>query len=145
MSRQKGQGVIEFALVLPLLMLVIMGLCYFGMAFSDYLVLNNDVRSIAREASLTNCSEANLKKIKDNYKDEESKLPFHFYTVDKIEIIPNRDTYNVEVTLYYHLSEGTWLGKIMTNLTEKNSVYSENSERHTSTYFMYCDSLKNSN
>ena len=141
MSKQKGQGVIEFALVLPFLMLIIMGMCYFGMAFSDYLMLNNNVRSIAREASLTDCSDAKLKEIKGKY--EDPYLPFKFYTVDRIEIYPNRTTSNVEVTLYYHLNEGTWLGKIMTNLTDNNGIYSENGEKHTKTYNMYSDNLKN--
>ena len=37
MFKQKAQGVVEFALVLPLFLLLIIGTIYFGMAFSDYL------------------------------------------------------------------------------------------------------------
>lgn len=49
---QKAQGIVEFALVLPLFLLLVMGIIYFGMAFSDYLTMSNSVRSIAHDASL---------------------------------------------------------------------------------------------
>ena len=52
MKSQKAQGIVEFALVLPLFLLIVMGIIYFGLAFSDYLTMNNTVRSIAHEASL---------------------------------------------------------------------------------------------
>lgn len=52
MFKQNAQGVVEFALVLPLFLLLIIGTIYFGMAFSDYLAINNAVRSIAHEASM---------------------------------------------------------------------------------------------
>ena len=52
MFKQKAQGLVEFALVLPLFLLLVIGTIYFGMAFSDYLTMNNVVRSIAHEASL---------------------------------------------------------------------------------------------
>lgn len=49
---QRAQGIVEFAVVLPLFLLLSMGVIYFGMAFSDYLTMSNTVRSIAHEASL---------------------------------------------------------------------------------------------
>lgn len=49
---QRGQGIVEFALVLPLFMLVLMGIITFGMAFSDYASLENVARSSARAAAL---------------------------------------------------------------------------------------------
>ena len=49
---QKAQGIVEFALVLPLFLLLVMGIIYFGMAFSDYLTMSNSVRSIAHVALL---------------------------------------------------------------------------------------------
>lgn len=52
MHNQKAQGIVEFALVLPLFLLLVMGIIYFGLAFSDYLTMSNTVRSIAHEASL---------------------------------------------------------------------------------------------
>lgn len=49
---QKAQGIVEFAVVLPLFLLLSIGVIYFGMAFSDYLTMNNTVRSVAHNASL---------------------------------------------------------------------------------------------
>ena len=49
---QRAQGLVEFALVIPLFLLLVMGIIYFGMAFSDYLTMSNSVRSIAHDASL---------------------------------------------------------------------------------------------
>ncbi|WP_177166217.1 TadE/TadG family type IV pilus assembly protein [Selenomonas ruminantium] len=50
MKSQKGQGLIEFALVLPLFLLVVWGIIYFGFLFSDYLTMSQMARSTAREA-----------------------------------------------------------------------------------------------
>ena len=52
MRFQKGQSVVEFALVLPIFLLLVYGVFYIGMIFADYMALNNIARSSAREASL---------------------------------------------------------------------------------------------
>lgn len=52
MKFQKGQSVVEFAIVLPLFLLLVFGICYFGMIFADYLTLSNVARSSAREAAI---------------------------------------------------------------------------------------------
>ena len=53
---QKGQSIVEFALVLPLFFLLLWGFIYLGMFFADYLMLNDVARSCAREASLIQAS-----------------------------------------------------------------------------------------
>ncbi len=53
---QQGQSIVEFALVLPLFFFLLWGFIYFGMFFSDYLMLNDVARSCAREASLIQTS-----------------------------------------------------------------------------------------
>lgn len=50
--RQRGQSMIEFAIVVPFFLIFIMGIAYFGAAISDYIALNNIARSCAREASI---------------------------------------------------------------------------------------------
>ena len=52
MRFQKAQAIVEFAFVLPLLLVFIVGIIYFGFAFADYLMLSNTTRSIAHEAAL---------------------------------------------------------------------------------------------
>lgn len=47
-KNQKGQSLVEFAVALPLLLLIVMGIAQFGMALNVYLTLNNAVREGAR-------------------------------------------------------------------------------------------------
>ena len=52
MKRSKGQSLVEFALVMPLLMLILVGIIEFGFMFSGYLTLTNASREAARVISL---------------------------------------------------------------------------------------------
>lgn len=80
MKFQRAQSMVEFALVLPLFMLVLFGIIYFGMAFSDYIALNSFARSSAREASISTESEPyNDIKVKYSQKD----LPANLYEWDQ--------------------------------------------------------------
>ncbi len=51
-KRSKGQALIEFALVLPLLLLLVMGIIDFGLIMQQYLTLQHGVREGARMASV---------------------------------------------------------------------------------------------
>ncbi len=51
--RQDGQAYVEFALVLPILLLIVMGIVQFGTAFKDYIALTDSVRVGARQASVS--------------------------------------------------------------------------------------------
>ena len=57
MRSQKGQGLLEFAFVLPFLILIMFGLFYAGMLFSDYIELNNLARTAAREAAVVSADD----------------------------------------------------------------------------------------
>ena len=48
----EGQNLVEFALLLPILMYILMGIMQFGLIFSVYLTLNNSVREGARWGSI---------------------------------------------------------------------------------------------
>ena len=48
----EGQNLVEFALLLPVLMYILMGIMQFGLIFAAYLTLNNSVREGARWASI---------------------------------------------------------------------------------------------
>lgn len=52
MKKQRGQVIVEFALILPLFLLMIFGLIYSGMLFHDYSTLSNVARSATREVAL---------------------------------------------------------------------------------------------
>lgn len=48
-----GQALIEFALTLPILLLVVFGLCTFGIAFSNYLMLEDATNVGARQLAIS--------------------------------------------------------------------------------------------
>jgi hypothetical protein len=50
-SGQRGAGLVEFAMVIPLLLLLLMGAVDFGRAFYTYIVITNAAREGARYAS----------------------------------------------------------------------------------------------
>lgn len=52
MRSTKGQSVVEFAIVMPLFLLLFFGIFYAGMIFADYMTLSNVARSSARDASM---------------------------------------------------------------------------------------------
>jgi Flp pilus assembly protein TadG len=49
---EEGQGLVEFALVLPILLLFILGIVQFGSVFRDYIALTDAVRVGGRQASV---------------------------------------------------------------------------------------------
>lgn len=51
MNSQKGQGLLEFALILPLFLLLSIGTIFFGMMFADYVTLNSIASRAATDAS----------------------------------------------------------------------------------------------
>lgn len=50
---QRGQTMTEFALVLPLLVLLLFGVIQFGIAFNNYITLTDAVRAGARKGAVS--------------------------------------------------------------------------------------------
>jgi hypothetical protein len=50
---ESGQALVEFALVLPALMAILIGILQFGVIFKDYLTLTDAVREGARKAAVS--------------------------------------------------------------------------------------------
>jgi len=48
LKNEKGQAMVEFALILPVLLLLVMGIAEFGMMFNSYLSVQNATREGAR-------------------------------------------------------------------------------------------------
>ena len=71
MKKEKGQALVEIALVIPLLFLLVFGIIYSGMLFHDYSQLNNVVRQAARERATALESVSN-ETIQDRYFDYEN-------------------------------------------------------------------------
>ena len=65
MKGQKGQSAVEFALVIPLFLFLVVGMIYGGFAYSDYLQYGNAVRQAARELSVQK-DDAKRNSLRDN-------------------------------------------------------------------------------
>ena len=122
-NKQKGQSIIEFALVLPLFLLLVFGLFYIGMFFADYLTLSSIARSSAREAAIRSSDDYyknNYQKIREKYKDE--KLPMDIFdwqatSTEHFNINYDKDSHNVKVTMKADLNtRGSQLGNIVSRL-----------------------------
>jgi len=51
-KRQEGQAMVEFALVLPILILLVCGIIDFGWIFGNQIIANNAVREAARYTAI---------------------------------------------------------------------------------------------
>lgn len=58
MEKNKGQSLVEFALILPLFLFLIFAIIYAGMLFHDYSALSSIARSAAREAAIVEQTDA---------------------------------------------------------------------------------------
>lgn len=50
---EKGAAMVEFALVLPLLLVLLLGIMQFGIAFNNYITLTDAVRAGGRQATVS--------------------------------------------------------------------------------------------
>ena len=50
---EKGQAMVEFAIVAPILLLLVFGIVQFGILFNNYLTLTDAVRTGARQAAVS--------------------------------------------------------------------------------------------
>lgn len=55
-KEKKGQALVEFALVLPILLILVFGIIEFGRVFNAYIVVSNASREGARQAAVGNTS-----------------------------------------------------------------------------------------
>lgn len=94
MKKQKGQAVLEFALVLPFFLMLCFGIMFAGLLFSDYLTLSNLARESARAASIQ--GDDYYRTIEDAGKSQ--KLLTRLYSLDNISIV-NGENSSVTVTL----------------------------------------------
>lgn len=67
MKKQKGQVIIEFALILPLFIILLFGIIYCGMLFYDYISLSNIARSAARESAIVSSFDSTQRAKIENY------------------------------------------------------------------------------
>ena len=96
MKFQRGQSIVEFAIILPLFLFLFLGIVYAGFAFSDYLMMSHTARSIAHEASLTTGEDAYQKIVINNTKYAVLKSDLYIWEPDT-----EAGTNNKYLTVYY--------------------------------------------
>ena len=92
MVKQKGQSAVEFALMAPIVFILIFGMIWGGIMFMDYLNFNNYARIIARNVSVASSDERENLKEKYNNAVQNELAGVYAVTV-------NVDTDEVDVTV----------------------------------------------
>ena len=79
MKAQKGQDIVEFALLLPIFLLIICGIIYVGFLFSDYMTLSTLARTAARETAVMQDSSDDISRGETKYKKVEKDYDQFLY------------------------------------------------------------------
>lgn len=74
MQRQRGQSAVEFALIAPIIFMMIFGMIYGGFMFMEYMHYSNQVRTVARQIAVTDKSERTKDEFITRYKNELTKI-----------------------------------------------------------------------
>ena len=64
-SKENGQSMVEFALIMPILLLILVGIIEFGFMFSNFLTLTNASREAVRAISLGSSDASATQRAKD--------------------------------------------------------------------------------
>ena len=146
--RQKGQSIVEFAVVLPFLLLIVLGIMYSGFIYSDYEAINDLARMAARDASVMTAESYNTKEssnadaaiigfsdLEEQY--EAIRLPNNLYILRDVSIVYDATNQRVAVTVTAELNpdsgslSGAFSGfigedSVLRTLTVQYQMHSEN-------------------
>jgi len=99
---EKGQSLVEFAILLPVLLLLLMGILEFGLMLNSYLTINNSAREGARLGIVAG-SNIEIKQLINNIS---PNLDSKYLVINVTPPEGNRksgDTLKVEVIYNYHV------------------------------------------
>lgn len=102
LKNKKGQAMVEFAVILPILLLLVMGIIEFGLIFNAYLTIQNASREGARYG-ITGASDADIVSL---VRSDCSSLQSTYLTVNVTPTEGSRnsgDTLVVSVSYSYHM------------------------------------------
>ncbi len=71
---ERGQTAVEFALIAPLLVVLLLGIIQFGIAFHNYVTITDAARAGARKAIVARFASGNFNDAKQTVKDAASSL-----------------------------------------------------------------------
>ncbi|MEO2073799.1 MAG: TadE family protein [Bacillus sp. (in: firmicutes)] len=117
MKSEKGQSLVEFALVLPLLVLLLFGIIDFARVFHVYLTMDHAGREAARSASIGN----DVSEIKSTAVNDAASIGL---TADKVVISGTRNSgTDVTITITYPINFLTpIIGEIVGSITLKDTT-----------------------
>ena len=128
--KHKGQAIIEFALVTPLLFLIIFGFIYLAMFLVDYTTLNNIARNVARKAVINSSADTTYTITTKNGDDQFLLMDsyYNFGSEDSIECKLSTEDGMKIVTISAELKSGS--STLMKTVLPENyvirySMYSE--------------------
>ena len=101
MKKQRGQSMVEFALIAPMIFLMIFGMIWGGYMFMEYLRFSNDVRAAARAIALSKDEteiQTNINIYKDSLYDTYKELP-DLYRVTKEDIVIGKTEDNKDISI----------------------------------------------
>ncbi|KUO50533.1 MAG: hypothetical protein APF76_07755 [Desulfitibacter sp. BRH_c19] len=82
---ERGQALVEFSLILPLLLLLIFGIIQFGIIFSCYILVNSASKEAVRISAVTDLNDTDHEAIN---KITQITSPFPFLNIKSIDISP---------------------------------------------------------
>ena len=94
MKSQYGQATVEFAFIIVLFMLIVLGMIYGGLLFMNYLQYNNDARAIAREVAFSKTFDKDA--LNEKYFSDKSENLYKPYIK---EITKSADNTEVKITI----------------------------------------------
>jgi len=107
LKNEKGQSLVEFAILLPVLLLLIMGILEFGLMLNSYLTINNSAREGARLGVVVGSNLGSDTEISDLIKKISPNLNREDLTINIMPSLAGRKsggTISVEVKYNYKLT-----------------------------------------
>lgn len=129
LSNRSGQALVEFALTVPILLLLVVGIIEFGRLMSAYQTVTDTAREATRRMVVADepCSEAKKDKIIGIIHgrlaaaglDSTALRPTPSITCPEEQSVPDLERTTVELTYAYYMG---WLGPLMGWTTGKQTV-----------------------
>ena len=114
MRKQQGQAALEFALIAPLVCLLIFGGIYGGIMFIDYLNFSNEARAVARQIAVASDKAAAIAPYSTGGATTDGKSFERFYNVTMTAVFIKEDGTEQPA------SEGAEDVKVTVNFTRDN-------------------------
>ena len=123
MKRRRGQAVVEFALIAPMVFLMVFAMIYGGFMFMEYLHYSNAVRTVARQIAVSEKTGPELQTLINDKKDWlenlwENEASVRLY---KPTVTITSESTDVEVIVTFKMEDSTY--NSLPNLLKSESSF----------------------